>query len=58
MRRITGDTGIRGGDRGGRQERPLEVCDDSVSIGAEGAGFESEEYTNEKGQKRIRSTRK
>lgn len=58
MRRITGDTGIRGGDRGGRQERPLEVCDDSVSIGADGAGFEREEYTNDKGQKRIRITRK
>jgi hypothetical protein len=58
MRRISGETGIRGGDRGGRQERPLEVCDDSVSLGAEGAGFEREEYTNEKGQKRIRSTRK
>lgn len=58
MRRIIGDTGIRGGDRGGRQERPLEICDDSVSIGAEGAGFVREEYTNEKGQKRVRIIRR
>ena len=58
MRRITGETGIRGGDRGGRQERPLEICDDSVTLGAEGAGFEREEYTNEKGQQRVRLTRK
>jgi hypothetical protein len=58
MRRITGDTGIRGGDRGGRQERPLGICDDSVTLGAEGAGFEREEYTNEKGQRRVRITRK
>lgn len=58
MRRITGDAGIRGGDRGGRQERPLEICDDSVTLGAEGAGFEREEYTNDKGQKRVRITRK
>jgi hypothetical protein len=58
MRRISGETGIRGGDRGGRQERPLEICDDSVTLGAEGAGFEREEYTNEKGQRRIRTVRK
>jgi len=58
MRRITGETGIRGGDRGGRQERPLEVCDDSVTLGAEGAGFEREEYTNDKGQKRVRIIRR
>ncbi len=58
MRRITGNEGIRGGDRGGRQERPLEVCDDSVRIGAEYAGFDREEYTDEKGQRRIRMTRR
>jgi hypothetical protein len=58
MRRISGETGIRGGDRGGRQERPLEICDDSVTLGAEGAGFESEEYIDDKGQRRIRTTRK
>jgi hypothetical protein len=58
MRRIIGDTGIRGGDRGGRQERPLEICDDSVSIGAGGAGFDQEEYTDEHGNQRIRMTRR
>jgi len=57
MRRITGETGIRGGDRGGRQERPLEVCDDSVTIGS-GADWSSEEYTAENGQKRVRMTRR
>ena len=58
MRRTSGETGIRGGDRGGRQERPLEICDDSLSIGAEGAGLKREEYTNEKGQRRVRITRR
>lgn len=59
MRRIAGDKGIRGGDRGGRQERPLEVCDDSVTIGAgESSPFTTEEYTAENGQKRIRMTRR
>ena len=58
MRRIIGNTGIRGGDRGGRQERPLEICDDSVTIGAEGADFTREEYTDDKGRRRIKITRK
>lgn len=60
MRRLTTqeDIGIRGGDRGGRQERPLEICDDSVSIGAEGAGFVREEYTDEKGNPRVKMTRR
>lgn len=49
--------GLRGGDRGGRQDRPLEVCDDAVTGGAEGADWKREEYTDEKGQKRIRMTR-
>ena len=57
MRRITGETGIRGGDRGGRQERPLEICDDSVTVGAGGDDWNSEQYTAENGQKRIRMTR-
>jgi len=57
MRRITGETGVRGGDRGGRQERPLEICDDSVTVGAGGDNWNSEPYTDEKGQKRIRMTR-
>lgn len=54
MRRITGETGIRGGDRGGRQERPLEICDDSVTIDDD---WNKEAYTDDKGQKRIRMTR-
>ena len=57
MRRILGDTGIRGGDRGGRQERPLEICDDSVTVGAGGDDWNSEPYTDAKGRKRIRMTR-
>jgi hypothetical protein len=58
MRRITGETGIRGGDRGGRQERPLEICDDSVTVGAGGDDWNSEQYTSENGQKRIKMTRR
>lgn len=59
MRRIaTDDVGIRGGDRGGSRSRPLEICDDSVSIGAGGAGWDSEEYTDESGNQRIRMTRR
>jgi len=59
MRRIIGNTGIRGGDRGGRQERPLEICDDSVTVGAEGAKYtREEEYTDDKGRRRIKITRK
>lgn len=58
MRRpIPEDTGLRGGDRGGRHERPLEICDDSVTIGAEGAGWDSEKYIDENGQARLRMTR-
>ena len=49
--------GLRGGDRGGSHDRPLEVCDDSVEIGAEGADWKREEYTDENGQKRIRMAR-
>lgn len=56
MRRMAGETGIRGGDRGGRQERPLEICDDSVTIGAD--DWNTEPYTDKNGQKRIRMTRK
>lgn len=56
MRRIA-ETGIRGGDRGGRQERPLEICDDSVDLGATG-GWDREEYTAENGKKRVRMTRR
>jgi hypothetical protein len=55
MRRISSETGIRGGDRGGRQERPLEICDDSVTIG--GDDWNKKPYTAENGQKRIRMTR-
>jgi hypothetical protein len=57
MRRITGETGIRGGDRGGRQERPLEICDDSVTVGTDGDDWNQKQYTAENGQKRIRMTR-
>lgn len=49
--------GLRGGDRGGKQDRPLEVCDDSVTVGAEGADWKREQYTDDKGQQRIRMTR-
>ncbi len=57
MRRISGEIGIRGGDRGGRQERPLEICDDSVTIGT-ASGWEREEYTDKNGKQRIKMVRK
>lgn len=51
--------GLRGGDRGGRQDRPLAICDDSVNIGAPGAGWDRTEYVDKNtGQKRVRRTRR
>jgi hypothetical protein len=50
--------GLRGGDRGGSHGRPLEICDDTVTVGAEGADWDREEYTAENGEKRIRMTRR
>lgn len=57
---ISEHEGLRGGDRGGSHSRSLEVCDDSVTVsaeGAEGADWDREEYTDANGQKRIRMTR-
>ena len=48
--------GIRGGDRGGSHGRPLEVCDDSVSLNA--ADWNRENYIDSKGQSRVRMTRR
>lgn len=54
---ISEHEGLRGGDRGGSHTRPLEVCDDSVTVGAEGADWDREEYTTASGEKRLRMTR-
>lgn len=35
-----------------------EICDDTVTVGAEGADWDREEYTAENGEKRIRMTRR
>lgn len=71
MRRIPTDTpnpplgathGLRGGDRGGAQARPLHanaVVDDEIRIGAEGADWDSTPYTDKNtGEKRVRMTRR
>lgn len=49
--------GLRGGDRGGSHGRPLEICDDSVNIGAKNAGWDQETYMD-KGELRVRLTRR
>ena len=50
------ETGIRGGDRGGSHGRPLEICDDTVSLNA--AGWNRENYIDSTGRKRVRMTRR